>query len=292
MDAEARRCGSRPAEGCDGLHSAAAPKGAGGESAKDDGAAGCHDRSQDPDDRDSAGQSAGGLCARLQSDRRLWRLALSRLSALLLSAQPALLPGSGLLLRHGLCCWRRCRRIALGLGQLQLGLRQRQRQCQPLQQHQPQQHPGGPGYDLACQFQSLAPRPRASRRRRLSRRRHAAAISRPAWHALHQFAGFSRLFRRSGGTALGQGAGVSRGQGSLGQGSLGQGSRGQGSLRGGANAGQRAGAGSANRGRQYNAFGDFGSRGSTINRQAGRGAGSRQGSIQRFGGGARGGRGR
>ena len=29
----------------------------------------------------------------------------------------------------------------------------------------------------------------------LSRRGHAAAISRPAWHALNQFAGFSRLFR-------------------------------------------------------------------------------------------------
>ena len=94
-----------------------------------------------------------------------------------------------------------------------------------------------------------------------------------------------------GGAGLGQGAGASRGQGSLGQGSVGQGSRGQGSLRGGANSGQRAGAGAGrgNRGGQYNAFGDFGSRGSTINRQAGRGAGSRQGSMQRWGGGARGG---
>jgi hypothetical protein len=93
-----------------------------------------------------------------------------------------------------------------------------------------------------------------------------------------------------GGT-LGQGGGVSRGQGSLGQGSIGQGSRGQGSLQGGASSRQRpgAGAGSGNRGGQYNAFGDFGSRGSTINRQANRGAGSRQGSMQRWAGGSRGG---
>jgi Protein of unknown function (DUF3300) len=94
-----------------------------------------------------------------------------------------------------------------------------------------------------------------------------------------------------GGTALGQGGGVSRGQGSLGQGSVGQGSRGQGSLQGGASSRQRpgAGTGSGNRGGQYNALGDFGSKGSTINRQANRGAGSRQGSMQRWGGGSRGG---
>jgi hypothetical protein len=100
-----------------------------------------------------------------------------------------------------------------------------------------------------------------------------------------------RGYSGQGGTALGQGGGVSRGQGSLGQGSLGQGSRGQGSLQGGANSGQRPGAsvGSGNRGGQNNAFGDFGSRGSTINRQANRGAGSRQGSMQRWGGGTRGG---
>jgi len=100
-----------------------------------------------------------------------------------------------------------------------------------------------------------------------------------------------RGYSGQGGTALGQGGGVSRGQGSLGQGSLGQGSRGQGSLQGGASSGQRPGAsvGSGNRGGQNNAFGDFGSRGSTINRQANRGAGSRQGSMQRWGGGARGG---
>jgi len=84
--------------------------------------------------------------------------------------------------------------------------------------------------------------------------------------------------QRPGQTLGGQGAGANRGQGSLGQGS-----RGQGTLQGGANRGRP----------QNNAFGDFGNRGSTINRQAGRGAASRQGSARNWGGsrgGSRGGR--
>jgi hypothetical protein len=99
----------------------------------------------------------------------------------------------------------------------------------------------------------------------------------------------SRDFRgygNQGAGGLGQ-----RGTGQLGSSqrpgqTLGQGggNRGQGSLQGGENRGQQR-LGGTNRGRQqYNAFGDFGSRGSTINRQSGRGAASRAGSAQRWGG--------
>jgi len=99
------------------------------------------------------------------------------------------------------------------------------------------------------------------------------------------------------------GAGLSqRGQGQLGSGGLGSnqrpghtlgqggGNRGQGSLQGGNRGQQRPGAGTNRGQQQYNAFGDLGGRGSTISRQSNRGAASRTGSAQRWGGSRGGGR--
>ena len=93
-----------------------------------------------------------------------------------------------------------------------------------------------------------------------------------------------------GQTSRGQGAGSAGGQRLGGQGAL-QGGTGQG-LRSGQ--GQLGGAGAGSYGggqrQQSNAFGDFGSRGSTVRGQASRGRTSRQGSTMRFGGGRGGGR--
>lgn len=96
-----------------------------------------------------------------------------------------------------------------------------------------------------------------------------------------------RGFGNQGGSALGQrGAGqtLGGGQRSVGQGGAGQGLR--------SSPGQATGAGSLRGGQrqQPNAFGDFGSRGSTVNTQSRRGQMSRQGSATRWGGGGRGGR--
>jgi hypothetical protein len=101
-----------------------------------------------PDDLDRSCRSAGGLRALLRSGDCLWQLAVSELSAVLLSSAGRLparyWPG------HRPSLWRRCRhrRLALGLGQPQLGRRQRQHQRQSIQQHQSH---GGRRQHLAAQ---------------------------------------------------------------------------------------------------------------------------------------------
>ena len=202
--------------------------------------------------------------AGLQSHRRLWRLALSRLSALLLSAQPALLPS----VRHFSQAWRLrpaspwsdrsgAGAAAIGVAATSTSTSTDTTTSTATTSGEAGRQPCLPIPIAGATIPRIAAAPPIATPARVSN--ISASVARP--RSIRGILAAIPAVR--GGTALGQGGNVSRGQGSLGQGSVGQGSRSQGSLQGGASSRQRpgAGAGSGNRGGQYNAFGDFGSQG-------------------------------
>ena len=178
LDPEDRRRDDRPAEGRGRFHPAPARQGGRGRQPQDHAAAEGHD-ADDGGGRRSAiviepANPEVDLRAVLQSDLGLRAVALSGLSASLLSAAAQLRRGAGD--RHDVRAGRRgrggdVRRLALGLERRRLGQQLHHRQRQPRDQHQRQQ----------LQRQQLPRRPvearsGASRRRALSQSGRARAV--------------------------------------------------------------------------------------------------------------------
>ncbi len=132
MDAETGRCLPRAAEGGAGRRTAPAPTGQEQRQPREQPAAGGAHRG--PVHHHRAGAAANDLRPGLQSDGGLWRLAVSRVPALLLSGRCGLVSGNRA--AHRPCMGRGLCRRRRDVWQLQLGPRRRECQRQPRHQHQ------------------------------------------------------------------------------------------------------------------------------------------------------------